>query len=205
MLYEEAVLSDLKELLAARLREVVEKSEKLIGNLHSETECLLCDLEEIKKSFYAIQSSASTFYLKAYLADYIENFQALAKAIDHLSKLRHGALIVVERDTSVDGLIHKGISVNAELSSSLLESIFYPGSPLHDGAVLIKDEVIVSAANVLPLSGIKTGENKLGTRHRAALGLSEVSDALILVISEETGRMSFAKNGTLYPISSNNL
>ncbi|MFP3670953.1 diadenylate cyclase, partial [Priestia sp. SIMBA_032] len=80
----------------------------------------------------------------------------------------------------------------------LLESIFYPGNPLHDGAVLVKNNHIVSAANILPLTKSTEVDPELGTRHRAAIGLSEKSDALILVVSEETGRTSFALNGILY-------
>lgn len=78
---------------------------------------------------------------------------------------------------------------------------FYPGNPLHDGAVLVKNNHIVSAANILPLTRSTEVDPELGTRHRAAIGLSEKSDALILVVSEETGRTSFALNGTLYTIS----
>ena len=87
------------------------------------------------------------------------------------------------------------------MTNSLLESIFYPGNPLHDGAVLIKGDKIYSAANVLPLSNVVLGGKKLGTRHRAALGLSEKSDALVLVVSEESGIISFAIDGSLFSIS----
>ena len=83
----------------------------------------------------------------------------------------------------------------------MLESIFYPGNPLHDGAVLVKQNIIKSAANVLPLTNLFVGDQKLGSRHRAAIGLSEKSDAMVIVISEETGKVSFALKGELYPIS----
>ena len=83
----------------------------------------------------------------------------------------------------------------------MLKTIFFPGNPLHDGAVLIRGNQIVSAANVLPLTTKVISERKLGTRHRAALGLTELSDALVLVVSEETGKVSFAINGNLYPIN----
>jgi diadenylate cyclase len=121
--------------------------------------------------------------------------------LQNMSRMKHGGLIVIEREDSLETLIRPGIPMSAELTHSLLESIFYPGNPLHDGAVLVRLNKIVSAANVLPLSDIYTGDKKLGTRHRAALGLSERSDALVLVVSEETGRVSFAKGGKMYPIT----
>ncbi|MFY4776887.1 sporulation-specific diadenylate cyclase CdaS [Metabacillus sp. RGM 3146] len=199
------MLEGIKMEVQENLKDIIIRSEKLIKELRSDTQCLLCELEDIKKGFYKIQSAASTFYLRAYLSNYIEDFDALATAINHLAQTRHGALIVVQRHNEIASHIHRGITVNAELSSSLIESIFYPGNPLHDGAVLIKESMILSAANVLPLSSINAGESKLGTRHRAAIGLSERTDALILVVSEETGKLSFAKDGSLYPISTNNL
>jgi uncharacterized protein (TIGR00159 family) len=124
----------------------------------------------------------------------------LTIAIRHLSERRHGALIVVQRNDPLDRLIQAGVPIGASLSHSLLESLFYPGSPLHDGAVLVRANRIVSAGNVLPLSGVDAGGRKLGTRHRAAIGLTEQSDALVLVVSEETGKTSFAFKGKLYPI-----
>jgi len=118
---------------------------------------------------------------------------------------RHGGLIVIEREDPIKSLIQPGVHIGAELTHSLLEAIFFPGNPLHDGAVLVNRNQIDSAANVLPLSELYTGEKKLGTRHRAALGLSEVSDALIMVVSEETGRISFAFKGSLYPITTHGI
>ena len=91
------------------------------------------------------------------------------------------------------------------MSSALLESIFYSGNPLHDGAVLIRNHEIISAANILPVSDRKSNVKKLGTRHRAALGISELTDALVLVVSEETGRATFALDGNLYPIMAKGL
>jgi len=122
-----------------------------------------------------------------------------------MSMRRHGGLIVIEREDSLKSLIQPGVHIGAELTHSLLETIFFPGNPLHDGAVLVNQNLIESAANVLPLSERYTGEKKLGTRHRAALGLSEVSDALIMVVSEETGRISFAFKGNLYPITTHGI
>ena len=105
----------------------------------------------------------------------------------------------MERSEPLDLIIQKGTYIGATLSPALLESIFYPGNPLHDGAVLIRENQVVSAANVLPLTKTVISGKKLGTRHRAAIGLSEQSDALVLVVSEETGKISFAFNGKLYP------
>lgn len=125
----------------------------------------------------------------------------MSTTVQHLSKLKHGALIVVERGDSIETIIQKGTTIGAMITPKLLESIFYPGNPLHDGAVLIRANVVVSAANVLPLTKKVFDGKKLGTRHRAALGISEQSDALALVVSEETGQISFALNGNLYPIN----
>jgi uncharacterized protein (TIGR00159 family) len=118
-----------------------------------------------------------------------------------MSQRRHGGLIVIQRNDSLDDLIQTGISIQAELTHSLLESIFFPGNPLHDGAVMVNGNQIVSAANILPLTNRIFGDKKLGTRHRSALGLSERSDALVLIVSEETGQVSFACEGNLYPIN----
>ncbi|EMA6342283.1 sporulation-specific diadenylate cyclase CdaS [Bacillus cytotoxicus] len=164
-------------------------------------ECVLCRMEEIHHLLSNVQTIAASYYLKAYLSPFTSSYAPITTAIQHLGERKHGALIVVERNDSLTSLIQTGTKLNAFLTVPLLESIFYPGNPLHDGAVLIKDDHIVSAANILPLTKSLEVDPKLGTRHRAAIGLSEESDALVLVASEETGRTSFALNGSLYTIS----
>ena len=148
-----------------------------------------------------MESVAASFYLNCYLSAFTDKFEDLSVCVQRLSHRNHGALIVVERGDPLDPFIQKGTDVGAILTPALLEAIFYPGNPLHDGAVLIRANQIVSAANVLPLTTAVISGKKLGTRHRAALGLTEQSDALVLVVSEETGRVSFALNGKLYPIN----
>ncbi|MGM0875272.1 MAG: sporulation-specific diadenylate cyclase CdaS [Bacillota bacterium] len=194
--------TNIKNHISYHLGQIIEEAELMRLSIGEKNYCLLCELAQIKNRFNEIQSSASFFYLKAYIADFTENYIEIAKAIQNLSDQRHGALIIVERNHSINHHVQGGIQINADLSNRLIESIFFPGNPLHDGAVLIKGNFILSAGNVLPLTAQNFGNEKVGTRHRAAIGLSEVSDALILVVSEETGKMSFAINGTLYPISS---
>lgn len=121
----------------------------------------------------------------------------LLRAVARLSKENVGALIAIEREASLSELSENGIRIDAELNSYLIESIFFPKSPLHDGGVVIRDDRIVAASCLFPLSQNMEIDKRLGTRHRAALGLSEETDALILLVSEETGRISTATNGTL--------
>ncbi|MBS2969248.1 sporulation-specific diadenylate cyclase CdaS [Metabacillus sp. KIGAM252] len=202
---EIVIIDEIKNSIERNLNDIIAGSQKILRELGNSESCLLCELDEINGRFQMIQSSASTFYLQVYLSAYTESFHALASAMQNLSNKHHGGLIIVERGEPVAPFIRNGVHVQAELSASLAESIFYPGNPLHDGAMLVKGDKIVSAANVLPLSEISSGGSKLGTRHRAALGLTERTDAVVLIVSEETGKMSFAKDGTIYPISTNNL
>jgi diadenylate cyclase len=179
-------------------------SNELIQNINSlddENQCLLSHFEEIKQRFLRIEALAAFFYLNCYLSSYTEKYVDISISVEHLSKRRHGALIVVQRKDPLESIIHSGIPIGATLTHSLLESLFYPGNPLHDGAVLVKNNQIVSATNVLPLSTLASGEKKLGTRHRSAIGLTEKSDALVIVVSEETGKCSFALDGKLYPMT----
>ncbi|MTH51987.1 diadenylate cyclase [Bacillus mangrovi] len=199
------VLDHIKNSIERNLQDIIKKSEGILKELGDPDSCLLCELDEISGHFQVIQSSASTFYLQAYLSAYTESFHALASAMQNLSQKNHGALIIVERGDNTAPHIRNGIQVMADLSASLAESIFYPGNPLHDGAMLVKGDKIVSASNVLPLSDVSSNGSKLGTRHRAAIGLSEKTDAVVLIVSEESGKMSFAKDGSIYPISTNNL
>ncbi|MFB7141860.1 sporulation-specific diadenylate cyclase CdaS [Gottfriedia sp. NPDC056225] len=174
--------------------------EGMIGRIENKGCGILTEFENIHRVFNNLQMDAASFYLNSYLSPYTDIFEELTISVQNLSKRKHGGLIVVKRDDSLEELMSSGIHVGANLSPALLESIFYPGSPLHDGAVLIDNNMIISAGNVLPLSKTTYDNKKLGTRHRAAIGISEQSDALALVVSEETGNISFAFKGSLYPV-----
>ncbi len=121
----------------------------------------------------------------------------LVSATVSLSQSKTGALIVLERETKLSDVGDTGAILNAEITAALLENIFVPNTPLHDGAVIVRDDRIYSAGCVLPLTSNKNLSRELGTRHRAAIGVSEVSDCVVLVVSEETGKISIAINGTL--------
>lgn len=125
----------------------------------------------------------------------IEVVKEIVAAVDDFSAIRTGALIVFERETMLNDIIETGTIVDARISVRLLGNLFYEGSPLHDGAVIIRGDRIHAASCVLPLTEKKNIGRNLGTRHRAGLGVSEVSDALVIVVSEETGVISVAENG----------
>lgn len=124
--------------------------------------------------------------------------ESMKKSVNYMAKRRIGALISIERETGLFEYIETGIKMNAEVSSELLINIFIPNTPLHDGAVIIQKDKIAAAACYLPLSESAFISKELGTRHRAALGLSEVTDAITIVVSEETGAISITANGTLH-------
>ena len=121
----------------------------------------------------------------------------IIQSIMDLSKRRVGALIVFEQQTGLQDVIETGTRLNAEISAPLLENIFEPKTPLHDGAVVIRDSEIMAAACILPLAEASGVSRELGTRHRAAVGITENTDAIVLVVSEETGIVSMAKDGQL--------
>ena len=118
----------------------------------------------------------------------------LDKAIQYMSKRRIGALITIQQSTGLEDYIETGIPLDADISGELLINIFIPNTPLHDGAVIIRDNKIAVAAAYLPLSDNSTIPKKLGTRHRAAVGISEVTDAITIVVSEETGGVTITRN-----------
>ena len=126
-----------------------------------------------------------------------ENVYKIAIAAVELSKQKKGALIVIERDIKIQDIISTGILMNSEISPQLIVNIFEPKTPLHDGAVVISDNKIAAASCMLPLADDKDIARELGTRHRAAIGVSKESDAMVVVVSEETGKISIAKDGTL--------
>ena len=121
----------------------------------------------------------------------------IMNAVEYLRKARIGALIVIERDISLNEYIQRSKKIYADISSELLISIFFPRNPLHDGGVIIQGNTITSAGAVFPISVNSKINKRLGTRHRAAIGISEESDAIVLVVSEETGKISIALNGNL--------
>ena len=126
-----------------------------------------------------------------------EDIYKIVIAATELSKSKTGALIVIERDIKIQDIIAGGIPMNADVSPQLLVNIFVPKTPLHDGAVVISGNKIAAAACVLPLADDKDIARELGTRHRAAIGISKESDSIAVVVSEETGKISVAKDGTL--------
>lgn len=135
------------------------------------------------------------------LAGAQDTIHTVVTAASRLADLQHGALIVLQRHDTLDDYVRSGVQMNAQVTPQLLLQIFYPNTPLHDGAVIITDTRLIAAACVMPLSSsgvlTDTPEHKLGLRHRAALGISEVSDAVAVVVSEETGYISIVHSGRM--------
>ncbi|WP_087974330.1 diadenylate cyclase CdaA [Oceanobacillus rekensis] len=127
-----------------------------------------------------------------------EEIEAIVQSCSYMAKRRIGALISIERETGIGEYAETGISINGKLTHQLLTNIFTPNTPLHDGAVIIKEGEITAAACYLPLSESPFISKELGTRHRAAMGISEATDALTIIVSEETGAISYTKNGELH-------
>lgn len=182
-----------------QFQNVYDRLTQFTSSLDQEGIDILNDLKRISRKFSEAGKLASAYYLSSLLLPYTNKCQEIFESVRQLSSKRKGALIVIQREDPIDDWITKGTPLFAEISSSLLDSIFQVGSPLHDGAVWIRNDIIVSAANILPLTKKTYKHKKLGTRHRAAIGLSEQTDALIFVVSEETGKESFSFNGSLFP------
>lgn len=130
-------------------------------------------------------------------ADLEQMIRKLATACRRLSERRHGALIVIERETGLQDHVDTGVAIDSVVADELLQTIFFPNTALHDGAVIIRGDRIVAAACVLPLAESIPTEAHLGTRHRAAVGITEQTDAIAVVVSEETGIISMARNGRI--------
>lgn len=131
------------------------------------------------------------------IAEYNDVIANICEAVCDMAFDRTGALVVVERYTNLDGFIKSGVEINAAVKSHLLKNIFFDKAPLHDGAVIIRNMQIIAAGCFLPLSTNPDIVKDLGTRHRSAIGMSENSDALVIVVSEETGTISVAQDGVL--------
>ena len=136
-------------------------------------------------------------YTNTYSRDEEKLIQSVSKAVQYMAKRRIGALIVFEKETGLQDYIETGIPMNPDISQELLTNVFIPNTPLHDGAMIIQGSKIAVAASYLPLSDSVKISKSLGTRHRAAVGISEVSDAFTVVVSEETGDISVTFDGKL--------
>jgi diadenylate cyclase len=149
-------------------------------------------LEQLGRGKFFSRSGIPEDQAQQYVVD------SIVKAVDYMAKRRIGALISIERETGMNDYIETGISLDSKISSELLINIFIPNTPLHDGAVILQKNNIAAAACYLPLSESPFISKELGTRHRAALGISEVTDSITIVVSEETGAISITKNGDLH-------
>ncbi len=126
-----------------------------------------------------------------------EQAQMIVDAMTDMSRTKTGALVVIEGSTRLGGIIKSGTVIDAAISTELIMNVFYPKSPLHDGALILRGDRMVAAGCVLPLTQNVSLSRELGTRHRAAIGMSEAADCLVVVVSEETGKISTAQNGVL--------
>ncbi len=162
---------------------------------------LLQKMYEVRVGLNQLEQDLLQTHLKCCISPNIKVPGEVVLALSRLSEKRHGVIIVMEYEDNLDQHLQGGVIIDAAVSAPILENIFYPGSPLHDGAAIIRDSKIRKVNVLLPLAP-HTSELEalgLGSRHRAALGLSQVSDALVIVVSEEKGWISIALQGQLYP------
>jgi diadenylate cyclase len=156
---------------------------------------------EIRRALERLGRAGSFFSLAVEPAEIERIVDSIVSAAQRLADQRYGALIVIERDTPLHEYVETGVPLHALLSPELLLQIFYINTPLHDGAVIVRAESVIAASCVMPLSSSgtlsRTPERQMGLRHRAALGISEVSDAVSVVVSEETGSISVTHNGRI--------
>jgi DNA integrity scanning protein DisA with diadenylate cyclase activity len=192
------------------IKEQLEDLKARVIKLHNDIPCLkqcsrlsslLQKMYEIREGLNKLEQGLLQTHLKCCISPNIKVPGEVVLALSKLSEKRHGAIIVMEQEDNLDEHLQGGAIIEAAVSAPILENIFYPGSPLHDGAVIIRDSNIRKASVLLPLAP-NTSELEalgLGSRHCAALGLSQVSDALIIVVSEEKGWISMVLRGQLYP------
>ncbi len=148
------------------------------------------------------QAGQSRLYRQLFRVQVREVIDELLKAVQDLSARRIGALIVLRRSANLRSYVETGARLDARVSSELLLTLFAPRTPLHDGAAILDDDRVLAAACILPLSQDETLSRTLGTRHRAAVGITEETDAVAIVVSEETGRISLARRGKLVSFAS---
>ena len=194
----------------AAIKQQLEELKSRVTKLHNDIpylkQCprlsdLLQKMYEIRVGLNQLEQDLLQTHLKCCISPNIKVPGEVVIALSKLSNRRHGAIIVMEHEDNLNDHLQGGVIIDAAVSAPILENIFYPGSPLHDGAAIIRDSKIRKVNVLLPLAP-HTSELEalgLGSRHRAALGLSQVSDALIIVVSEEKGWISMALQGQLYP------
>lgn len=151
---------------------------------------------EIRALVYRVRYPSSIRFLRR--TPSTEVADEIVDAVDRLSRAGHGAILAIEQGGSLDSYMDRGTELQANVSSDLLVTVFTPYTPLHDGAVLIRNGVVLAAGCILPLSQAVFTDRMLGTRHRAAVGLSEATDALVVVVSEENAAISVAYKGQLF-------
>jgi diadenylate cyclase len=151
---------------------------------------------EVRNFFYRLRYPRTARFLRR--VPRIEVAEEVVDAVDRLSRSSHGAIIVLQQEMSLIDYADTGTELQANVSSDLLVTIFTPYTPLHDGAVIIHQNVVVGAGCILPLSQSALPDRTMGTRHRAALGLSEETDSLVVIVSEENASISVAHKGILY-------
>lgn len=152
---------------------------------------------ELRRALEKLGRTGYSFVRQNQLTQLKETLKIVSAAAQKLSLKQHGALIVLERDTGLADYVETGEKIDAIVSDALLQTIFFVNTALHDGAVIIQNNRIMAAGCLLPLSRVESDGGHLGTRHRAALGLSENTDAIVVVVSEETGIISVAHNGRM--------
>jgi diadenylate cyclase len=147
---------------------------------------------------HALAMFGRTRYFRSFLrADSFGALGEVVRGVETLSERRHGALVVLERNTGLRNFVETGTRLDAKLTAELLVTLFSPGSPLHDGAVIVREESIIAASCILPLTANPRLSASLGTRHRAALGITEETDAVVVVVSEQSGAISVAFRGRM--------
>lgn len=164
------------------------------------TQALLSRVSQLRNTLDAIERSLQEKHLSCCVFPQLHGVDDVVRAIHQLSVNRIGALIAIERQMNLEEYAKSGTLLNAQLSASLLLSLFYPGNPLHDGAVIIRADRVLAAGCILPVAvdHATFRAKRLGTRHRAAVGLSQVSDAIVFIVSEQTGKISLALGGELF-------
>jgi DNA integrity scanning protein DisA with diadenylate cyclase activity len=188
----------------------LEELKSSVTQLHDDIPCLkqcsclsdfLQKIYEIRVGLNQLEQDLLKTHLKCCISPNLKVPGEVVLALSKLSEKRHGVIIAIEHEDNLDDHLQGGVIIDAAVTAPILENIFYPGSPLHDGAMIIRDSKIHKVNVILPLAP-HTPELEalgLGSRHRAALGLSQVSDALVIVVSEEKGWISMALQGQLYP------